>query len=314
MPRTNFICPDGEEIGMAACIASCRMAGRCVSKPTLMIMSHQRTPALKLTATEALNGTRLTYLKRTQNYGESPMNLAFALLGTFHHLQHENVDPVDGFVEVRLDDSEGGGTPDYYDGTEKALWDYKTTGAFKVNRALGKKKFEHEEPTGEQYKSGPKKGQEKRRKIVEWGMGEPDMWNWQMQLSRYAQLYRGAGFAVEKAFIQATVRDFTAQTSRQYGLDRQIYVIPVSLFDDATVEAFYRMKNKALENAMYMLNIPEPCYPKERWLDKGHPNDSTTPGRRCGRYCPVWSFCELGINAHQAAAPQAPAEKEEANE
>jgi len=129
------------------------------------------------------------------------------------------------------------------------------------------------------------------------------MWDWQMQLSRYANLYRGAGFGVEKAFIQATVRDFTAQTSKQYGLDRQIHVIPVPLFDDATVEAFYSMKNKALENAMYMGTLPEPCSPKERWLDEGHPNDSTTPGRRCFKYCPVFSYCDLGIAAHSTAPP-----------
>jgi len=283
------------------------MAGRCVSKPTLILMARQRTPGRKLSATEALNGTRLTYLKRTTTYGESPMNLAFALLGTFHHLQHENVDPGEGLVEVRLDDDEGGGTPDYYDGIEKALWDYKTTGAFKVNRALGKKKFESPFPTGEFYKSGPNKGQEKTRKLVEWGLGEPDMWDWQMQLSRYANLYRGYGFPVERAYIQATVRDFTAQTQRQYGLDRQIYVIPVPLFEDAMVEDFYKTKNAALEYALEHHLIPPPCSPSERWADEGV-TDLTTPGRRCLKYCPVYSFCDLGIKAHEVA-PSLPADE-----
>jgi hypothetical protein len=303
MPRTHYICPDGVEILMTECLEKCRLGGRCASRPTLMLMARQRTPAKKLSATEALNGTRLTYLKRTQDYAESPMNLAFALLGTFHHLSHGGIDPIEGFVEVRLDDDEGGGTPDFYDAHEKALWDYKTTGAYKINKALGKKKFERDEPTGEIYKTGEKKGQPKTKKIVEWGLGEPDMFDWQMQLSRYANLYRRHGFEVDKAYIQATVRDFTAQTERQYGLDRQIYIIPVPLFQDDAVELYYHAANAAIEHALAMKELPPPCSPRERWLDEGDPEDRTTPGRRCAKYCPVWSFCELGINAHQPALP-----------
>lgn len=310
---THFQCPDNETILIEDCLSSCRMGARCMMKATLtMFAKGRREWKGKISATQALNGTRIEYLKITNGYSEKPWTRAFALLGTFHHLRYQKMNIPNALQEEWMEDEAGTGMFDFYDDEEKTLYDTKTTGCYKINKALGKKKFEHDEPTGEFYKVGPKKGQEKTRKVVEWGMGEPDLWEWQMQLSRYAWMLRDAGFEVERAMIQATARDFNSQSARQYGLDRQIYLVPVEILPREIVIPFYIDKQTALLDALATGTLPPPCSPKERWADEGV-TDDTTPGRRCPGFCPVWSWCELGINAHQMALPQAPAEKEVEN-
>ena len=301
MPRARFICPDGIEIGIRACLDKCRMGGRCVSKPTLLLMSRKRQWTGKISATQALNGTRMEYLKIREEYAEAPVSLAFALLGTLHHSRLEGVSPADALIEERLEDELGHGTFDFYDPDEEALWSYKTAGAYKVNRALGKRKEMVDDPDAPPYKSGPRKGQP-RQKVV-WFMGTPDIFEWQMQDSRYAWMLTDAGFPVQRIYLQVTVRDFTAQTARQYGLDRQIYVIPLDIFAREVVEEFYRAKQGALKAFLAQGVLPPPCDPRERWCDDGV-NDFETPGRRCVSFCPVWKWCDLGIRAHEEPKPE----------
>jgi len=291
MPWTEFECPDGEKILIEKCLVSCRMGGRCVAKPTLMLMSRRRPWKGKISATQGLNGTRMEYLKITQPHSERPTDRAFALLGTFHHLKMQSVAVPESLTEEWMEDEAGTGMFDCYDAEEKALYDFKTCGCFKINRALGKVKQEEIDPTAEPYKSGPRKGQPRTRTV--WSMGEPDIFEWQMQLSRYAWMIRDAGFEVERAFVQATARDFNAQNSRQYGLDRQIYIIPIDILSRDIVFAYYTEKQVALWSTLADNKIPPPCSDRETW-----------EGRRCQRYCPVWAYCDVGIAAHQTADPK----------
>jgi hypothetical protein len=292
MPWTQFECPDGEKILIEKCLAACRMGGRCVSKPTLMMMSRRREWKGKISATQSLNGTRMEYLKITQPFSERPTDRAFALLGTFHHIKMQGVVVPEALTEEWMEDEAGTGMFDCYDAEEKALWDYKTCGCFKINRALGKVKQEEVIPAGDTeagvYKSGPRKGQPRTRAV--WSMGEPDIFEWQMQLSRYAWLIRDAGFEVEQAFVQATARDFNMQNAKQYGLDRQIYIIPVEILPREVVLPYYIEKQNALIRAIAGMQMPPPCSPRETW-----------EGRRCSGFCPVWSYCDIGIAAHQTA-------------
>jgi hypothetical protein len=110
-------------------------------------------------------------------------------------------------------------------------------------------------------------------------------------------MIRDAGFEVERAFVQATARDFNAQNSRQYGLDRQIYIIPIEIMPRDIVFAYYTEKQDALLSALAEKKMPPPCSTRETW-----------EGRRCAGYCSVWSYCEIGIAAHETAEP-----KEEGN-
>ncbi len=289
MPWTDFTCPDGFGIRIEDCLKKCRMdCGRCVSKPTLIAMAAGRRPwEGKISATQGINGTRLEYLKIRHDYAEAPVSRAFALLGTFHHAKHEKLEIPEALQEEFMEDDLGTGFFDYYDPEEKTLWDFKTAGAYKVVKALGFEKMEI--PTEEIYKSGPKKGQHKTR--PEWRRGTPDFWEWQMQLSRYAWMIQDAKFPVERCLVQATVRDYSAMTSKTYGLDRQIYVIEVPMLPREEVVSFYLQKQQALLDALFDGEMPPPCNDRETW-----------DGRRCAGYCPVWRWCDVGVKAHEQAA------------
>jgi hypothetical protein len=291
MPWTHFKCPDGDVILIEKCLESCRLGARCVTKPTLMLMSKRREWKGKISATQGLNGTRMEYLKITMSYAERPIDRAFALLGTFHHLKMQGVSVPESLTEEWMEDEAGTGMFDCYDAEEKALYDYKTCGCFRINRALGKVKTEEVDPDAEPYKSGARKGQPRMR--VVWSMGEPDIFDWQMQLSRYAWMIRDAGFEVERAFIQATARDFNAQSAKQYGLDRQIYIIPIEILSRETVLSYYHAKQEALLSALAGKKMPPPCDSRETW-----------DGKRCVGYCPVWTWCDVGIAAHATIEPK----------
>jgi len=281
MPWTRFICPDGVEIDMDECIAKCRMEGRCVAKPTLvMFKKGRRKWTGVLSTTAALNGTRLEYLKTTKDYAESPCSRAFALLGTFHHMRYQRMDLADTLQEEWLQDEAGSGVFDYWEDGE--LYDFKTVGSWKICKWLGKYKIE--EPTGEFYKSGPRKGQEKVRKV--WGMKEPEMFELQMQLSRYAHMIEDTGFPCDRIWVQATIRDYTAMTARMYGLTQQIYLLQVPKLDRDTVVSYFQAKQMAILTALARDEVPPVCLPEERWDDD----------RRCRSYCPVSRFCDYGMN------------------
>jgi hypothetical protein len=281
MPWTDFICPDGATIRIEDCIAKCRMdTGRCVAPPTLEMFRRGRRPWTgKLSTTSALNGTRLEYLKIRHDYAEAPCRRAFALLGTLHHTRYQKLDLPNALHEERLEDELSSGIFDYYANGE--IYDFKTAGCWKVCRALGK--FQVEEDTGEVFKSGPRKGLPKMRKV--WTLGEPDYFDWRMQGSRYAWMLMDTGFPVERYIVQVTVRDFTRMTARMYGLERQIYLIDIPLFDRDTVVNYYRAKQEAIDQALRLDTVPEPCSPTERWDDK-----------RCREYCPVSGFCDYAQN------------------
>jgi hypothetical protein len=298
MPMVNYICPDGVSIKIEDCLGKCRLDGRCVTLPTLQLMSRRRPWKGKLSTTQALNGVRYIYLTLTKDYGEKPVDRAFALLGTFHHLRMQNVSIPESLTEEWLGDELGTGMFDFYDPTTRTMYDYKTCGGYKINRVLGKKKVTVDEPTGEVYKTGKRAGEPKTRKASTWHLGTPDDFDWRMQLSRYAVLLEDAGFKVDEIVVQATVRDYNAMTARMYALDRQIYLISMEKFPKDIVIEFYRRRHLDIAHALESNSMPPPCNARERWLDEDA-EDPEAPGRRCQSFCPVWEYCDLGIKGHE---------------
>src|SRR3972149_626429 len=151
---TSFICPDEVQIKIEDCINECRMDRRCVAKPTL-IMFAMGLPKWKgkISTTQALNGTRLEFLRLKHDYGEAPCDRAFALAGTQHHLKYQKIEIPGALYEEWMEDEEGTGMFDYYDSETFELYDFKLIGGYKVNRILGK--FSEEVPVaGEFFKSG----------------------------------------------------------------------------------------------------------------------------------------------------------------
>ena len=288
---TSFICPDEVPIKIEDCINECRMDRRCVAKPTLIVFSRGRRQWKgKISTTQALNGTRLEFLRLKHDYGEAPCDRAFALAGTQHHLRYQKIEIPGALYEEWMEDEEGTGMFDYYDAETFELYDFKLIGGYKVNRILGK--FSEEVPVaGEFFKSGPRKGQPRTQKV--WAMRDPDNFEYRMQLSRYGWMLRDAGFRVDYVLLQATVRDWTEQTSKQYGLDRKIYLIEISMFDRDTVVNFYRARRDALLKALETDTMPDVCSPEERWND-----------RRCQKYCVVWNHCDHGRQVRATPLPK----------
>ncbi len=303
MPWTHFECPDGAKIEIEKCCekGGCRMSERCVSRPTCILFARsRRDPKAKLSTTEGLNGLRYNFLRRTVDFSEKPVDRAFALLGTFHHLQHQKLDIPDALMEEKIEDADSTGILDYYEEENGVyeLLDYKTTHSYKLCRWLGK--YQVEEETGEVFKSGARAGQKKTRKI--WALREPDLFELSMQESRYAWILRDMGKPVDRAKAQVTIRDYQKNMAERMGFDRKIYMLHVPMFDRETVVAFYRTRNDALMKALETKEMPPVCDRRERWT-----NDAGIDVR-CAGYCPVWFACDHG---RQVRADILPADAEE---
>ena len=298
MPLTEFICPGGNRVSITQCRQKCsRPEGRCLSLPTLIAIADRRPWTGKPSTTQLLNGTRLTYLEITTNYAVDPFDRAFALLGTVHHRRLEVVaQKLNALAEEKLD-AEVTGILDLLVPDESAekeayeLWDYKTSGSFKVAKALGMVGKKVPDPSGARYeKSGSwgKAGDPKMITVWEREPAAADMWDWELQLNKYRVEIEIIGFPISRMFIQATVRDGGTMVANNRGITDNIIVIPVKRLDDSYVKEYYRAKREALLTALEKKELPPPCDSRESW-----------GGKRCRSYCDVWEFCDVGRKARQ---------------
>jgi len=280
--QIGFICPDGQKTKFEECFKECRMKERCVTLPTLKVISQQREWTGKPHVTQCLKGTLEAYRLIVIPYYVSPQRAAFRLLGSNHHKLLEA--PADlPVLDEQLfseDDAESQGQPDLWD--DGTLTDYKTWGSFKVAKALGLYKVDV--PTGEIYKSGAKKGQPKTRKETRQSNDKIDMDDAIYQINRYRIFYEDAGFKVKKMQVQATVRDGGLMAAQRTGVDRNIYVIPIPLLEDRQVLEYFGEKSRRLIEAMTEgFCKPEYfCAKEECWN-----------GRKCEGYCDVSEGCPL---------------------
>lgn len=275
-----FKCPDGESIKIEECIKECRICNRCLSLPTLRMIAEQREWTGKPSTTQLLKGTREAYLEIVHDdLVMDPQDQAFRILGTKAHDMLEKYTPGE-IAEERLEDENSTGAFDVYDPVNKYLYDYKTWGSYKVMKALGIEIVDV--PTGEVYKSGAKKGQEKTRKEPQ-HTGVIDMEDTELQLNDYRIKLESAGFPVEKMYVEAVVRDGGTMMATSRGLDKNIYLIPVKRLDDEYVKEYFTKKSKALLDALETKIVPAPCTDKECW-----------DGRKCKDYCSVSKYCERG--------------------
>ena len=134
----KFQCPDKETILVSDCLKKCRMAERCMTLPTLTLISQERDWNGIASTTQLLNGTMLEYLKLTKPYTVDPDSRAFMLQGTKHHRALETVAKELGMAsEIPLSVDR-----DIFDlieveGNEIVLTDYKLWGSYRVAKALG---------------------------------------------------------------------------------------------------------------------------------------------------------------------------------
>jgi len=243
------------------------------------MIAEQREWKGEPSTTQLLKGTREAYLEITQTgYSLDPMGELFRVLGSKAHAFLEEFTDNE-LTEERLHDDIGSGQFDFYDPEDCSLYDTKTWGSYKVMKALGFKQETVE--TGEFFKSGPRKGLAKTKKIVV--RAEPDMRDTEIQLNHYRMMLEAAGFEVKSMAVEAIVRDGGTYMAIGRGVDKNGYLIPVKRLPDEEVRSYLQTKRDNLIWALDTGCTPESCSDEESW-----------DGRKCSGYCRVARFCDAG--------------------
>ncbi len=285
MGATQFICPSKERIGITECLSACPNAIRCMGKPTLEAVANSvkdRGLGEIYSVTELISGTREVYLKKTTDYAVDPQDQIFAMHGTAVHSICEKHSSSFTLTEVRLSNDIYTGQIDAYGDLlgngKKILLDYKVTSSFKAAMALGYYKVD--EPTGEFYKTGAKKGQEKTRKVIKTG-GVRHILEWAIQVNAYRMLLEEHNFKVDDMHIQMYVRDYSLRIAAERNVEKPIYIIKVNRISDHWIRLYFAIKKRRLEEAMATGVIPAFCSKREAWN-----------GKKCQDYCNVFEACK----------------------
>ena len=286
MPLKWFECPDGGRIEITDCLTEggCRMSQRCAARPYLRLSASDRPWTGKPSTTMLIQGTMLAKLKIENDYAASPDDRAFMTHGTQVHSRLQMFDDNCCMQEIPLDGGDTGitGIPDVLqieDG-KSVLIDYKTSGSFKAAKAIGIK-VDHI-PTGVLYKSGPRKGISRTRKVMRQEVSEVDRWEWVLQLNWYRMLIEARSFPVDEMRVQCIVRDGGTHIAHSRGVFRNIYFFEIPRIPDDRILTYFQKKKADL---LYALEHgwDDPCTATENW-----------GGIRCQRYCDVAQFCPLG--------------------
>lgn len=285
MPLKQFICPDGGRIDVADCLkeGGCRMGERCATRSYLRLVSADRKWTGKPSTTQLIQGTMEAFLKLTKEYAASADRRAFMINGTRAHKNLETSDDEYSLLEEKFQDGDVTSMADVYEQENEigTLVDYKISGSYKVAKAMGMVTVD--ELTGEFFKTGNRKGQQKTRKILTRDETKIDLWDWEYQLNDYRMKFEKLGFPVHKMKIQVTVRDGNTFIARSRGVIRNIYYFKIRRIPDAEVTAYFEAKRQALFQALARGSWGDPCTAKENW-----------DGLKCTKYCEVAEFCKLG--------------------
>jgi len=291
MPIKYLTCPDGVQIEKSKCLDSntygCRMKRRCAPRQYLTRISQDRIWKGQPSVTMLIQGTMASFLKLTEDYSVSPGQRAFLLHGTNVHQALESSGDDLSLLEEKLEMNDITGIADTLqeENGEILLIDHKTSGSYKIAKALGL--FTYDMKTNEVYKSGPRKGEPKTVKGLNFGIDKIDMDDWVLQLNAYRLMYLEKGFKVDKLFIFAVVRDGGSRSALSRGIGNNIYMIPVRMMNDEVVRDYFDDKKKKLLLALEKGFWEEPCNEVENWA-----------GNKCRKYCEVWEHCPMGKLIH----------------
>jgi hypothetical protein len=289
MPLTKFRCPDKVEIAISDCLVKCRMADRCLTKPTLLaIIGGQREWGGTPSTTQLLSPTMIEFLKITQEYAIEPRSRAFALMGIDHHAklakpigdweaEKKLEGPITGITDLLIPDEDN---PGYH-----LLVDHKNFGSYRVAKVLGLVKSTKPHPT-EVYKSSGrwgKAGSPKRVTVFTPDEEAREYQQEQLQLNNYRLMAEKAGYKISKLQLQITVRDGGTQAARSRGVMENVYYpVDIPILQDTDTEVNFSSRYTLLMTALQTGQV-ELCTPEERWDD-----------RRCESYCDVAELCSHG--------------------
>jgi hypothetical protein len=286
VPLKYFICPDNAKIETCECLkeGGCRMGSRCATRSYLQLARSDRQWKGKASTTQLITGTMCAFLKLTNEYSISPDSRAFMIHGTKGHKVLEMDDEYSILEEKFADeDDENTGIADVLEieNGKSILADHKTSGSYKVAKALGF--YVEEEPTGEVYKSGKRKGEQKMRQVLKRNDSKRDVREWALQLNDYRMKYEKRGFKPDELRIQCTVRDGGTWIARSRGVFRNVYYFKIDILPDDEVKAYFDRKNAALLKSLSQGYWNEICSKEENW-----------DGLKCQSYCEVAEFCKYG--------------------
>lgn len=282
MPAKYFQCPDGGSTEIANCLNGCRIKQRCLFLPTLRAIAASLERNIEgFTVTQLISGTLEVYLKKIKDYPVNPMRQLYAIQGSAVHLLHQGKTDGNLLSEERIYGTHCSGQIDLYgailDEDSATLGDYKVTSSYKLMKALGKYKVDV--PTGEFYKSGARKGQEKTLK--EWrDGGVKNVGEWAIQINCYRMLLEQQGFPVNRLVVQAFCRDQGLMTAKTRSIEQPAYFIEINKISNRWLKRYIEGKAKKLKEALEEHKMPSHCNARANWH-----------GRKCLEYCEVSSFC-----------------------
>jgi uncharacterized protein YukJ len=245
-----------------------------------------------VTPSQAFNGPRFIYLKEMVEYAEDPHDKAFAILGTGSHDKLSVHRLVRGFVsEQGFDDGLIKGIPDILEPDESnvgfyILYDYKTSGSFKVALALGLTQVQV--PIIDDYghpvllKTGKNKGMPKTKQgwKVDLEKGLKDILDWSYQMNRYRILVESEGFPISRMVVQCIPRDGNTYIAKNRGVDKNVILVDIPRLDDQMILDHYANLQAEINEA-FATGRARICNSKESW-----------DGRKCKGYCPVHKECK----------------------
>ena len=289
-----FKCPPNDTISVIpvkACLEQCWREERCLTKPTLILIAQEREWSGVASTTQLLNGTMYSFLKLTQPYVVDPDGMAFALLGTKHHQQLDEIAKQLNLPSEIALTTEDRDIFDLLEPEPDGTWtltDYKTWGSYRVASALGLKKVgTRPDPTGKTYKTNSRYGSKGSPIMVPTFAtleGQGDTFDVELQLNNYRLKLEERGIKIGKMRVQITVRDGGIQIAQSRGIERNTYMIPIPFLDDDYVDHYFTEKQADLDTALLLGKWDEPCDNRECW-----------DGVRCERFCEVAMYCVKGV-------------------
>ncbi len=319
MPLTHFKLADGSLVSIEDALEK----GVLIDQyPTayLRLVASQRPWQGKVSTTQAIAGTRKSFLMITTDYAESPDEQAFRTHGSITHAKLEQFAGADEIVEQKFSGYDITGIVDYIEEVDGKFYltDYKTSGAYKIKKAKGFVKKTRPAVDDQGYpilykKSGKgfKAGDQKTDTYSVIDLAARDCKDWDDQLNFYRIIAEQAlEIEIESMRIFAIVRDGGIRASLDSGVDRKTYMIEIPKIADEVVLEQFGGKRDALVSHMtgYDIsiasgstvdssaidNIPPACTPAECW-----------DGRMCEKYCPVADACrKAGGNRYMAEKPE----------
>ena len=293
----GFICPDGSKIKIEDCFARCQFGHRCMTLPSLAIISSERKWTGMASTTQLLLGTMEAFLKLTKPYYVDPDKRVFMLGGiTVHRNLDMKAKELGLTSELALSiDRDIIDLLEWDDG-DLVLTDHKWWGSFKVAKALGIVEVgKQPDPSGAVYKTNGKWGKAGSPKMIPVFREDPDKvdnWEAELQLNNYrvkaTPLLKSVGLKIKRMQLEVFVRDGGLYIAKDRGVVRRSYMINIPEIPDEVVMDYFCYKQDCLTKALQDKGWYVPCNAEECW-----------GGNKCEEWCEVWEHCPKGRLVHE---------------